>query len=337
MSQQNFVEQFRLFMEYARKNSMHSRECMLWCSLFYLANEEATYNADTQTYDWPDDFFAVSNGELNSYGRFDKQAVESLRNRLKQRGLIDFIKGNRNTTTPMYKIHYFIRVGNKIIPNNNTNNTPNNNTNYIPNNTPNNNANNAANRIPNTPPLRLNINNTIPGNTGSGVGYFDDEEDQEEDAAAQAQARAREEVLAGWKRYFGKAPSPFVVNELARRFSSCGFEDGVLDSAIRAAAWAGANSPMAFICSTLSDWLEHHVKTQEDVDEYLMLLDMERGKLGYTAQWEAGERIKTFTEDRETPEQRESREKLDRWRQEEREKHRELIAANQAARAAEEA
>ena len=145
MSQQNFVEQFRLFMEYARKNSMHSRECMLWISLFYFANEEATYNGDTQTYEWPDDFFAVSNGELNAYGKFDKQAVESLRNRLKQRGLIDFIKGNRNSATPMYKMHYLYKSGNKIIPNNTTNQQAN----HAPNHTANNTTNQQANHVPN--------------------------------------------------------------------------------------------------------------------------------------------------------------------------------------------
>lgn len=337
MSQQNFVEQFRLFMEYARKNSMHSRECMLWVSLFYLANEEATYNAETQTYEWPDDFFAVSNGELNSYGRFDKQAVESLRNRLKQRGLIDFIKGNRNNTTPMYRIHYFVKAGNKIIPNIYANNTPNNDANHIPNNTPNNHANNDTNHIPNMPPLRVNINNNIPGNTGSGIDYFDDEEDQEEEQLAQARARAREEILATWKRCFGREPTPYIVGELALRFAKMGFEDSVLTTAIQAAAWSEAKSPMAFICSILVDWHEHNVRTQEDVDEYMMLLDMERGKLGELAAYGAHEKIREFTEDRETLEQRESRERLERRWEEEREKQRALIAANQAARAAEEA
>ena len=337
MSQQNFVEQFRLFMEYARKNSMHSRECMLWVSLFYLANEEATYNAETQTYEWPDDFFEVSNGELNSYGRFDKQAVESLRNRLKQRGLIDFIKGNRNSATPMYRIHYFIKAGNKIIPNIHANNTPNNNANHIPNNPSNNHANHDANHMPNMPPLRLNINNTIPGSSVSGSDYFDDEEDREEELLAQARARACEEILGTWKQCFGREPSPYIVGELSFRFASMGFEDSVLTTAIKAAAWSEAKSPMAFICSLLVDWRQHNVRTQEDVDEYMMLVDMERGKLGHKASHEAYDRIKEFTEDRETLDQRESREKWERYREEQREKQRELIAANQAARSADEA
>ena len=152
----------------------------------------------------------------------------------------------------------------------------------------------------------------------------------------QAQARAREEARATWKQCFGREPTPFVVEELARRFASMGFDDGLLSVAIRAAAWSGANSPMAFICTTLVDWRTHHVKTQEDVDEYLTLLDMERGKMGPVAQWDAAKRIEEFTEDRETPEERESREKWKRRREEEAQKQQELIEANKAARAANE-
>ena len=337
MSQQNFVEQFRLFMEYARKNSMHSRECMLWVSLFYLANEEATYNAETQTYEWPDEFFEVSNGELNSYGRFDKQAVESLRNRLKQRGLIDFIKGNRNSATPMYKINYFIKAGNKIIPNNTPNSHSNNNANHIPNNTPNNHSNSSANHIPNNTPFILNINNTIPGDSGIGSGYFDDEEEQEEERSARARARAQEEVLGAWKTFYGREPAPFVVDELAQRVVTLEFDDGVISEAIRAAAWRNASSPMDYIASLLADWSKHHVKTTRDLEEYSVLYASQCGKLGYTAQREAGDRIKAFTQDRETETDREIREDYERRQKIDMEERRKMILANQAARASKEA
>lgn len=170
MSQVNFVEQFNLIMEYARENCLHGRECMLWIDLFYFANRAATYNAEAQTYEWPDDFFTVSNSELNSFGQFDKRAIEALRNSLKQRGLIDFIKGEKNKRNPAYRFFYLSRVGYKIVPNNTPNITPNNVPNHVPNNTPNNVPNREANHTPktgevrdknapNTPPIPLNINN----------------------------------------------------------------------------------------------------------------------------------------------------------------------------------
>ena len=310
MSQQNFVEQFRLFMEYARKNSMHSRECMLWVSLFYLANEEATYNADTQTYEWPDGFFEVSNGELNSYGKFDKQAVESLRNRLKQRGLIDFVKGNRNSATPMYRIHYFIRFGNKIIPNNTPNAHSNDIPNHIPNNTPNAHSNNMPTIPPTYHPYSVNINNNIPYDSSIGD-YYDDEEDDEEEQSrterARAQARAREEALEAWRACYGSEPTPVIIQGLAERCVMYGFEDGVLAKAIELAAWRNAKSPADFILVTMADWYEHRVRTVGDVEEYAALYDARNGRLGPEYQTGAEDRLRKFAEDRETEEQRAER------------------------------
>lgn len=169
MSQVNFVEQFNLIMEYARENCLHGRECMLWLDLFYFANRSATYDAESKTYDWPDDFFTVSNSELNSFGQFDKRAIETLRNSLKQRGLIDFIKGEKNKRNPAYKFYYLSRVGYKIVPNNTPNNVPNRVPNNTPNNVPNSTPNRSANRVPtsgevrdknapNLPPIPLNNN-----------------------------------------------------------------------------------------------------------------------------------------------------------------------------------
>lgn len=181
MSQVNFVEQFNLIMEYARENCLHGRECMLWIDLFYFANRAATYNAEAQTYEWPDDFFTVSNSELNSFGQFDKRAIEALRNSLKQRGLIDFIKGEKNKRNPAYRFFYLSRVGYKIVPNNTPNITPNNAPNHTPNNAPNNAPNREANptprtgevrdkNAPNTPPIPLNINNKHGINPNSPAG-----------------------------------------------------------------------------------------------------------------------------------------------------------------------
>lgn len=136
MSKVNFVSEFNSFMRYARDNSLSLRERMLWIALFYVANDRATYNEQTQEYDWPDDFIQVSNGELNLYCCLDKRAIETLRNSLKQRGLIDFQPGQKNKRNPAYRINYLSagNVGNRKAPNNTPNNAPK----GVPNNTPNN-------------------------------------------------------------------------------------------------------------------------------------------------------------------------------------------------------
>jgi hypothetical protein len=102
----NFVREFGLIMEEARKEYMGCRERMLWISLFYIANDRAQYNPQTQTYDWPEDFFQISHAELNLYCKLDKKAIEQLRNYLKQKGYIEFQNGERNGKKPAYKLNY---------------------------------------------------------------------------------------------------------------------------------------------------------------------------------------------------------------------------------------
>lgn len=149
MSKVNFVSEFNLFMRFARDNSLSMRERMFWIALFYIANDRATFNEQTQEYDWPDDFIQVSNGEINLYCCLDKRAIETLRNGLKQRGLIDFQPGQKNKRNPAYKINYLsVNVGNKIAPNTDPNNV----SSTDPNNAPNTDPNNVSNIDPSSVP-----------------------------------------------------------------------------------------------------------------------------------------------------------------------------------------
>ena len=173
MSQVNFVEQFNMFMEYARENCMPGRESMLWMCLFYFANKAAVYNGETQTWEWPDDFFSVSNAELDSYGQFDKRSLYTLRNRLKQRGLIDFINGEKRTRNPTYRLFYLVRIGCKIVPNDTTNNTTNDTTNSTTNEAINGATNDGGfgyKNAPNQPPIYLNKSIKRDSNTGKNGG-----------------------------------------------------------------------------------------------------------------------------------------------------------------------
>ena len=174
MSKVNFVSEFNSFMRYARDNSLSLRERMLWIALFYIANDRAMYNEQTQEYDWPDDFIQVSNGELNLYCCLDKRAIETLRNGLKQRGLIDFQPGQKNKRNPAYKINYLSagNVGDKTVPNNTPNNAPN----RVPDAAPSRTGNGQAygtNLHPTMPPYTQNrfINQSQKGGgTGSSAG-----------------------------------------------------------------------------------------------------------------------------------------------------------------------
>lgn len=130
----NFVSEFNCFMRYAKNNSLTGRERNLWIALFYIANDRANYNAATKDYEWPDEFFPVTIGELTLHSNLDKKSIEAIRNQLKQRGLIEFEKGKGNVKPAKYKINYLsLDVGYKIVPNNPPNVPPNNTTNTPPN------------------------------------------------------------------------------------------------------------------------------------------------------------------------------------------------------------
>lgn len=149
MCKVNFVSEFNMIMRYARNNGLSLRERMLWIALFYIANDRAIYNERTEEYDWPDGFISVSNGELNLYSCLDKRGIDTLRNSLRQRGVIDFTPGVKNKKNPAYRLNYLsIDVGYKNVPNDVPNTVPN----HVPNHVPNSVPNTVPNDVPKTPP-----------------------------------------------------------------------------------------------------------------------------------------------------------------------------------------
>lgn len=109
----NFIKQIRLIMEYGKRNKLSSYERMFHIALFYCANQCAMA---TENQDWPEDYFPVSNSELNGWTGFDERAIRNLRNNLKNRGLIDFKKGDGKKRDPEYRFFYLSQIGYKIAP-----------------------------------------------------------------------------------------------------------------------------------------------------------------------------------------------------------------------------
>ena len=168
MCKVNFLDEFRSIMRYASQNGLSLRERMFWIALFYTANDRAVYNENAKIYEWPDGFFPVSHNELYLYSGLDKRAVDTLRNQLKQRGVIDFVKGEKNKRLPTYKLNYIsLRVGYKTVPNDVPNSVPNN----VPNNVPN----DVPNSVPKEPPLpKLEKNHCDIGSKKTDIQAYDD-------------------------------------------------------------------------------------------------------------------------------------------------------------------
>lgn len=262
MSKVNFVAEFNALMRYARDKDLPMRERMLWIALFYIANDRAVYNEQTHDYDWPDDFMLVSNGELNMYTNLDKRAIETLRNQLMQRGLIEFVPGKKNKRNPAYKIHYLsVNVGYKIVPN-----TP---PNYVPNDAPNNDPNDDPNTATNPSPFsKYNKDSGIEGNKD-----VLPEEEEDTDNDLRTYARVRGVIQGEYQAAFRQPPTEPELEDMTRSIVLLNLVE-VADRAVEATAKAAPKNRLAYFKQVCIDWSNQYIRTREDLSEYLWMQSM---------------------------------------------------------------
>ena len=97
----NYVREHTRFMEYATDEHLTPSERLLWYALMHIMNQRAKGN------DWPGEFIRISNDRLLSYCPMKYDTIAAARNGLKQRGLIDYQKGDKNKLSPAYRMIYF--------------------------------------------------------------------------------------------------------------------------------------------------------------------------------------------------------------------------------------
>lgn len=97
----NYVREHIRFMEYAADEHLSASERLLWYALMHIMNQRAQANI------WPDEFIRISNDRLLSYCPMKFDTMATARNGLKQRGLIEFTKGEKNKLSPSYRMIYF--------------------------------------------------------------------------------------------------------------------------------------------------------------------------------------------------------------------------------------
>ena len=113
MSQVNWGVQRNLFMEYAKRNKLTCHERTLYDAIVHVAN---MWSQRSINHEWPDGYFTVSNSEAEDYSGLNERAIRDTRNRLKQRGLIDFRAGDGKKSNPKYQINYLKVIGCEIVP-----------------------------------------------------------------------------------------------------------------------------------------------------------------------------------------------------------------------------
>ena len=329
----NYVREHIRFMEYATDEHLTASERLLWYALMHIMNQRAQGKV------WPDEFIRISNDRLLSYCPMKYDTIAAARNGLKQRGLIEYTKGDKNRLSPAYRMNYFYpeyaapdTESDAFYPEKSDKNG------FYP-------------KIPDY--IGGNTGGNIGGNTGGNAGgiaggntgdiilnntirnrnpkTFEEDDDEEDDRFARA--RAREEVNAAWRACFGKAPNIAVADGIVWRAVSAGFGKGIITKAVELAAHKCAGSPYDYIITVLADWQNNRVRTAEDAEEYGFIWDATQGRLKNTPYGEdAGERMRAFRQDRETDEERESRKRIEAQEEQERAERQIRIERNQEER-----
>lgn len=107
----SYISECKAFCEYASEERLSDNEVVLWHALFNLFNQRAVSS------NWPEGFLPLTNAKVLSMTPWGSgnAAVEKLRrtrDRLIQRGLIDYEPGERRKRAPLYALQYFHPVDN---------------------------------------------------------------------------------------------------------------------------------------------------------------------------------------------------------------------------------
>ncbi len=102
----NPLTEYSRFSAFCRDECLSANEVALWLQLFDFFNRKRKH--DTEGNPWfPSVFIPIHNNALLGTVPMRLDAMIAARNRLRQRGLIDYIPGKRNKDAPMYRMNFF--------------------------------------------------------------------------------------------------------------------------------------------------------------------------------------------------------------------------------------
>lgn len=286
----NYVREHTRFIEYASDERLTGSERLLWYALMHIFNQRAQGRV------WPEGFIRISNDRLLTYSAMKFDTLAAARNRLKQRGLIDFLpgkgseKGKEKAVNPMYRMNYFFPEDandHPEIPDGDSPNLgdhpifpdgrgygPGYGRGYGP----------GDGRGYGRGDITINVNDTQDKPDGTPVTPEEEEDEEEESSSIPARERMQErmgEVIDSWRKSYGTSPSPGVVQLIAGQADRLGFEEGVIGEAVREACENDAKNPPKYMLALFADWKDFGVKTREDVEQYLDLRDTAMNDHGF--------------------------------------------------------
>lgn len=267
----NYVREHIRFIEYASDEHLSASERLLWYALMHVMNQRAQGNV------WPEEFIRISNERLLTLCPMKYDTLAAARNSLKQRGLIEYTRGEKNKFSPAYRMTYFYPQ-------------------YLPSETARDGELTQATEIKRGAIKRTdersgdgasqnytacypiksdniggNMGGYMGGNIGGNMGYIyinntDNTIDYHED---DEERRARALIEQAWSASIGGRPTPAASRDLIWRIRQLGMQPEVAALAVEESGKRGAANPWAYVVTLLYDWSTANVRTAEDAERYL--------------------------------------------------------------------
>ena len=296
MCQINPMSEIRAIAETCRRKCLSSNARLLWRVLFDCANDRQEWNAAANAYDWPEDFFPITNAELSTNSALEKRAFLEARNVLREIGAIEFIPGENNHRPARYKLCYLTAGRGKSVPAHDTVKAPV----------------RKPVRKPVQAPDREPVRESVPQPVQEPVAaprYQDkdtdtekneikimntrDDDDEEKDTTTYTRTRATggetgdpvidreersEEIRKGFRRAFRRTPYPGELEQLVKESWDMGFKPIMVSKALEVASLYEPGSPANYVLQMLKDWAFNEVWLPHHVDDYQ--LESRPGALG---------------------------------------------------------
>jgi len=270
----NYVREHERFIEYASDEQLSANEMLLWYALMHVFNQRA------EGHEWPDGFIRIRNDRLLTYCPMRWDAMARARNRLKQRGRIDYRNGNRNSEAPSYRIIYFYPDVYPLKTDNMRDNIRDNIGGNIGDNIRDNIRDNIGDMY-----ININKNQTYTQTESADVDHDDDDdvsrarEDAEASPDPIPDRLARENaVCVSFLENIGREPMPAEVGRLVCGSWAQNMGPDMIALAIRTAGQNGAANPAAYALSVMSEWRSADVLQPHQVTEHKIEYDQISGR-----------------------------------------------------------
>lgn len=254
----NYVRESTSFMRFACDQGLTANERLLWYALFDVMNARAKGS------DWPEGLIPITNKQLLSLVPFGEDSLTAARNKLKQRGLIEYQPGRRNAAPPLYQMIYFspeLSTSHEQNVDSCTDISGNIGDNMRGNAWGNDRGNVQGN-------ARGNIGGIILNYKPNGLNRNPNEmhEKDADDAAADQRARMREAEIAGqFREATGREAMPLEIRAISIAQEQYGADDEVVNQAIGQAASHGARAPAQYVSELLRSWHARGVRSIYDL------------------------------------------------------------------------